>query len=674
MSNRLAESSSAYLRSAAHQPIEWYEFGEEAFAKAKELDRPVLLDIGAVWCHWCHVIDRESYENEEIARIINEHYIPVKVDRDQRPDIDARYQQVVVSLTGHGGWPLTGFLTHDGRVIYGGTYFPPRVMKNLLLKIKDLYQERKQEIFAQEEMNVGELDQAAVAETEALPLTDEVLENVLASCKRTYDPVHGGFGTAPKFPHFSALEFLTAWLNQNLFKPEARPYHDMLLKTLDAMADGGIYDHIAGGFHRYSVDREWHVPHFEKMAYDNAEALKVYAQAHRLTGIAKYRDVAEGIVRFVDRQLSDRENGGFYASQDADIDLSDDGDHFTWTIDEVRELLSADEAEVILRYYDIHAQGDMHERPGRNVLRVKSNLREIGELLNKSPEEAQCLFESAHAKMLERRGTRPQTYVDPSIYTNWNGMMTGAYFETADLLEWPEVRSFATRTLERLLSELYLPGERVKHAHDVDGILEDYVWLTWAALKGYYSTGVTRYLDATVDIVDLMLARFEDEALGGLYDVPKDPNALGLLKYPRKPIEDSPSSSPNGMAMQVLNQLYYLLHATRPEKAERYRISLERGLRHMVQTHGQYGFFVGALGVAAYQYLNPPLKIELLGQDESLDAAARKIFFPGKVLEYNEAPVDHPVARVCAGNHCLEPVEDPVRLRTRLVELELVSS
>ncbi len=340
--SRLAESTSPYLRSAAHQPVAWYEWGEAAFARAAKENKPILLDVGAVWCHWCHVMDRESYENPTIAAMINKFFIPVKVDRDERPDVDARYQSAVSAVSGQGGWPLTGFLTPDGRPFFGGTYFPPEDamgrpgFPRILQAVADAYANRR-----------DELERAAVALADAVTKSESfsgasgnfdpgIIEHSVNATTELFDPKNGGFGRAPKFPHSQAVDLL---LEQFQATREERLLH-ISERTLVNMANGGVYDQLAGGFHRYSVDERWLVPHFEKMSYDNSELLKNYVHAWQVTGKPFFREVAEGIIGWVNETLSDQQNGGFYASQDADYSLDDDGDYFTWTLEEMRAVLT----------------------------------------------------------------------------------------------------------------------------------------------------------------------------------------------------------------------------------------------------------------------------------------------------------------------------------------------
>lgn len=683
MANRLEHSRSAYLKSAAHQPIDWHEFGDEAFQLAKELDKPLLLDIGAVWCHWCHVIDRESYENEEIAALINKYYIPVKVDRDQRPDVDARYQQVVQSMSGQGGWPLTAFLTYDGRLIYGGTYFPPEAMKNLLQRIHEIYADRKQEIFGTgetlSEENIRRLeaaDREALRQTGAVEevspdalkqLCKDFLNAVISTAKSLYEPQFGGFGSQPKFPHFSTLELMITQIFHD--RTGHHELLEMLEKTLTEMARGGVYDQIAGGFHRYSVDEHWHVPHFEKMAYDNAEAIRVYAQAYRLTNIPFFREVTEGIINWVNELLSDPVHGGFYASQDADIDLHDDGDHFTWSIQELAEILTPQEHSIISRYYDVHDAGDMHHAKGRNVLYVSRPPSQVGQELGISVSEVENALASAKAKLLEKRRNRPMPFIDKSLYVNWNGMMIAAYFEAADLLDMPGVRDFADKSLKRMLSDFYQKNQTVLHTYGIDGFLEDYAWLAFAALKGYESTENSYYFEVAQDIANLILLRFEDSRLGGFYDTAHTESALGLLKLKRKPVEDSPSSSANAIALQVLGALYYLTGQ------DKYRLSLEKGLNLLIHLNGNYGLFVSALGFAADRYINPPLKMEVMGNEpapaRALAHAARHVFFPGKLIAYR-SDEPHSEVRICVGTRCLAPISDAGRLEQEVNALAAI--
>src|ERR1035437_1881687 len=422
--NSLARASSSYLRSAMHQPIQWHEFGEEAFAAARAANKPVLLDIGAVWCHWCHVMDRESYDDAEVAAIVNEHYIAVKVDRDERPDIDSRYQVAVASLTGQGGWPLTAFLTPDGKPFYGGTYFPPTdgygrpSFKRVLLSIAQAYREKHGEVLEQAQMVESAISQADSFSVDGGKVSATVVDAILDSARKMFDEVNGGFGSAPKFPHPAALDLVmdqyvrTTDRGANDSDVSNEELRTIFVTTLEKMARGGVYDQLAGGFHRYSVDERWIVPHFEKMSYDNSELLKNYVHAYQATGDEFFAAVARDIIRWMDEWLSDRAHGGFYASQDADYSMDDDGDYFTWTLAETKAALTEDEAAVAALYYGIQEDGDMHHNRAKNVLHLSSSTEQIARRLNIPEARAGALLTAAQKKMYAARLLRPTPYVD----------------------------------------------------------------------------------------------------------------------------------------------------------------------------------------------------------------------------------------------------------------------
>jgi uncharacterized protein YyaL (SSP411 family) len=382
MSARLADQQSAYLRSAKDQPVDWYPWGTEAFERAAQESKPVLLDIGAVWCHWCHVMDHESYEDPALAELLNRDWICIKVDRDERPDVDARYQRAVQALTAQGGWPLTAFLTPQGEVFYGGTYFPPDGrhgrpgFRTVLTELTRLFHDNPEKVREQAHVIMQHLE-ASRPLLQAGKLTSELLGRAADAMAKPFDFRHGGFGTQPKFPHPGTCDFLLSrWHDTG--EPWAA---EIVQRTLTGMARGGIRDHLGGGFHRYSVDQRWIVPHFEKMSYDNAELLRVYVRAAAADlparGIAAttgaiaqeqalYEEVIEGTVQWIREVMSDPD-GGYYASQDADVGPDDDGDYFTWTPEEAQAALDAEEWQVLSRRYDIDDTGEMHHNPRKNV-------------------------------------------------------------------------------------------------------------------------------------------------------------------------------------------------------------------------------------------------------------------------------------------------------------------
>jgi uncharacterized protein len=456
--NRLTGEASAYLRSAAHQPIHWYPWGPEALQAARDQDRPILLDIGAVWCHWCHVMDGESYDDPSLAALINDRFIPVKVDRDERPDVDARYQKAVGALTGQGGWPLTGFLLPDGRVFYGGTYFPPDdrhgrpSFRRVLAAVADAYRDRKDQVLQQADALAAHLEPtppngAAVPSEWTTAGLDQILQHM--------DPVQGGWGHAPKFPHPSALEALLA---AHETRPDPR-WSSALISTLDGMARGGIRDHVGGGFHRYSVDERWHVPHFEKMLYDNAELLRDYAHAFRVLGRPRFRDVALDTMRFLQETLSDQQRGGFYGSQDADVSFGDDGDYFTWTKQELRDAVGEERLARLLELrYGVEARGPMHHDPAKNVLHEAADLEALAEAQGRPLAAVRADLAQGLDLLRKARAARKAPFVDPVLYTNWNGMAIRACLEAGPILGRPDAAAFALRTLDRFLAEATPPS------------------------------------------------------------------------------------------------------------------------------------------------------------------------------------------------------------------------
>jgi uncharacterized protein YyaL (SSP411 family) len=491
--NRLKDSASPYLRSAAHQPIDWYEWGDAAFSRAKSEDKPILLDIGAVWCHWCHVIDRESYENVEIAKIINEHFIPVKVDRDERPDVDSRYQSAISAISGQGGWPLTGFLLPDGKPFFGGTYFPPDDQmgrpgfRRVLLAVADSYRNKRAELERAAYSLAGAVAQAEIFTGARADFDPGVIETQIRSITEQFDIKNGGFGRSPKFAHASAIDLLLERYQQTVGRSAAAPEKEKHLlaiveTTLEKMAFGGVYDQLAGGFHRYSVDERWLVPHFEKMSYDNSELLRNYLHAYQVTRNDFLRETSEGIIRWVNEVLSDQERGGFYASQDADYSLDDDGDYFTWTLDEVRTVLTPEESRVIELYYDVEPHGEMHHNPAKNVLWIARNPFDIAKQLGLDEATVRLTIAKTKGKMLAARLLRPTPYIDKTMYVSWNAMFLSAYLDAARVLGdslGGNCRAFALKTLDRMMTEVWSESRGFAHrigGPALDGSLDDQVF------------------------------------------------------------------------------------------------------------------------------------------------------------------------------------------------------
>ena len=603
--NRLGKERSPYLRNAAHQPIHWFPWSAEAFDEAERLDRPILLDIGAVWCHWCHVMDHESYESEEIARVVHDHFVAIKVDRDERPEIDARYQLTVNSLTGVSGWPLTAFLTPQGEVFYGGAYFPLEDrygkpgFKRILKQIAELYRTRKQDILEDAEKISGlfESDQAHVS----VPgkLDGAPLESCLAHLKQQFDFAYGGFGNAPKFFHPSALEFA---LHQYSRSGQAW-IQAVIEKTLDAMGKGGIYDQLGGGFHRYSVDERWVVPHFEKLSPDNASLLLVYSRAFQQLGKPFYREIAQGILRWVRENLSDREQGGFYASQDADTQKHDDGDYYTWTRREVSGLLSPEETAAVLPHFDVEAQGEMPHDPSRNVLFVAKEPEVLARELELRPSEVSRRIESAKHKLLEARKKRRTPFVDRSLYSGWNGLWVRSALAASSVFQDPELKKFALKTLDRFRAGAWDPVTGMTRflpegGPAPAGLLEDQVEMLAAAWEAFRATKDKSYLDFAEALAGILRDRFWGTE-GGFFDTP-DFKEEGHLRIRHRGIQDSSSYSPNATAARIFLKLF---HSTQNGK---YREQAETLLRFFYEQAKGVGYFAAAYCLTLDFYLRGP--------------------------------------------------------------------
>jgi len=682
--NRLKDSASPYLRSAAHQPIDWYEWEESAFARAKTEDKPILLDIGAVWCHWCHVIDRESYENPAIAKIVNELFVPVKVDRDERPDVDSRYQAAISAISGQGGWPLTGFLMPDGRPFYGGTYFPPEdqqgrpSLRRVLLAVADAYKNKREDL-----LKTADTLADAVAKAEAFSgaradFDLAVVDSQLSSMTQLFDIRHGGFGRAPKFPHASAVDLLLERYQQTAEKHVLA----MAETTLEKMARGGVYDQLAGGFHRYSVDDRWLVPHFEKMSYDNSELLKNYLHGWQVTRNPFLRGTAEGIITWVNEVLSDQCAGGFYASQDADFSLDDDGDYFTWTLSELRAVLSPDEARIMELHYDVEPHGEMHHNPEKNVLWIARSPAEIAKTLGLEEAGVRLTIAAGKRKMLAARKSRATPFIDQTMYTSWNAMFVSAYLVAARVLPGEigaHSKNFALKTLDRMLNEAWSKTQCFAHRVGgpvLRGSLDDQVFSTLALLDAYEATLDPKYFDAAQRTADLTIGKYGDPEGGGFFDRAADAPPMGGLDVRRKPFQDSPTPSANSVAVMALTRL----HAYTGDR--KYYDWASRTLEAFAGVAPQYGIFAATYGLAATLFANHPTQVVVTGPAsdraaQDLEETANRVFRFGKAVlrvtptssienlplalrqTLPHLPKHPPAALVCSGNTCLPPVHSP---------------
>ncbi|MGB2667627.1 MAG: thioredoxin domain-containing protein [Candidatus Acidiferrum sp.] len=686
--NRLKDSASPYLRSAARQPIDWYEWGEAAFTRAQGEDKPLLLDIGAVWCHWCHVIDRESYEDVEIAKIINENFIPVKVDRDERPDVDARYQSAISAISGQGGWPLTGFLMPDGRPFYGGTYFPPvdqqgrPSFRRVLLAVADAFNNKRDELLKTTDALAEAVAKAEVFSGAHADFDPAVVDAQISSMTQLFDIRHGGFGSAPKFPHASAVDLLLERYRQTGEKHLLA----MAESTLEKMAKGGVYDQLAGGFHRYSVDERWLVPHFEKMSYDNSELLKNYVHGWQVTQNPVLRETAESIIGWVNEILSDQANGGFYASQDADVSLDDDGDYFTWTLNELRDVLPQTEARIIELHYDVEPDGEMHHNPEKNVLWLSRDPSEIAKALGLDDSSVRLSIASAKEKMLAARKLRTTPFIDQTMYVSWNAMFVSAYLAAARALGGPigkACKDFALKTVDRMLREAWSEEEGFAHrvgGPALRGSLDDQVFGVMALLDAYEATFDEKYFQAARRTMVVAIDKYGDASGGGFFDRASDAPAMGGLEVRRKPFQDSPTPSANSVAAVALTRMHS--YTDNPKYHEWAKNTLEA----FAGVAPQYGLFAATYGLAAMLYAEHPTQVVITGVAGDpaaviLEEAANTVYRLGKAVlrvtpkaslenlpmtlrqTLPHLPKDKAQALVCTGTTCLPPTSDPEELK-----------
>ncbi len=696
--NSLVKASSAYLRSAMNQPVEWHEWSEEAFAKAVSQDKPILLDIGAVWCHWCHVMDRESYEDPALAAVVNEHFIAIKVDRDERPDVDSRYQAAVQSMSGQGGWPLTAVLTPDGKPFFGGTYFPPDErygrpsFERVLRTMADVWKSKRDEVAETAGSVMAAIEHGETFAGRSGQLSQGLVDKLVQHAVGQFDPHHGGFGSQPKFPHPAGLDLL--------IDVAARTGNEAAKKTavvtLEKMARGGVYDQLAGGFHRYSVDERWVVPHFEKMLYDNAGLLKNYAHAYQTWVNPEFAAVAKDIIRWMDEWLTDRERGGFYASQDADVTLDDDGDYFTWTRDEAAAVLTAQELLAAEQHFHIGPVGDMHHNPQKNVLHLNFAVEDTAKRLRLSVSETEALIASGKTKLYAARLRRTAPFIDNTVYTSWNALGISAYIHAGKVLNLSEPVEFALRTLDRILTEGWSDAHGLAHVISysessdakravpgvaVAGVLDDYAFTVDACLDAWEATGDLKYYQAAAAIGDAMIARFYDPVGSAFFDaeLPAGAKPLGALSARRKPLQDTPTPAGNPSAVIALLRLAHL------SGRSDLRDKAEDTLENFAGVVEHFGLYAGTYGLALEQFLLPPTQVVVIGEDAAtareLEATATAGYAvnksvirlkPAQVTPENLPPVlaetlpnlpginsgAQAIAVVCRNNACQPPITD----------------
>jgi uncharacterized protein len=673
--NRLAQETSPYLLQHAHNPVDWYPWGDEALAKAEAEDKPIFLSIGYAACHWCHVMERESFEDEATAAELNAGFVSIKVDREERPDLDAIYMDAVQAMTGQGGWPMSVFLMPDGKPFYGGTYFPdqPRhgmpSFRQVLAGVLEAWRERRAEVEKAGAGLVEAIDRQAQAEQQDEP-QGWMLDTAVLGLERSYDANHGGWGDAPKFPQPMAVEFL---LREHLRTRDRRPLA-MALHSLDAMAAGGIYDHLGGGFARYAVDAHWLVPHFEKMLYDNGQLARAYLHAWQESGAERYREVVEQTLDFMLRDMT-IPDGGFIASLDADTD-GEEGATYVWTSAEVDSLLG-EESGLFSAAYGVTADGNWE---GRTILsRVRAD-EALARDHGLEVDEVHRRLAAARATLLEARSRRPQPGRDEKVLAAWNGLAIAAFAEAARVFERDNYRAAAERAADLILARLRDENGRLRRSYKDGqarqaGVLEDYSHVADALLALYDTTFDERWFVAARELADAMLDHFTDPA-GGFFDTADDHQAL--ITRP-KGLQDNAMPSGNAMAALVLLRLAALTGESR------YRAAAEGTLRLVTPVAQRYPTAFAQWLLGFQLVLGRIDELAIVG--EPGDAAtgallevARGQHRPALVtavsatpnesavpLLHDRQPLDgRPTAYVCHGFACQRPVTEPAELASQL--------
>ncbi len=660
--NRLGTETSPYLLQHAENPVDWYPWGEEAFALAKSQDKPVLLSVGYSACHWCHVMEHESFEDPDTASLMNERFVNIKVDREERPDVDGLYMEAVVAMTGQGGWPMTVFLTPDGRPFYGGTYYPPEPrmgmpsFREVLLAVDQAYREKRGDLEQQADALVEALRQGASQSPSHDPLTTELLTAAVVGLRRQFDSTHGGFGGAPKFPPASSLEFLLRMHHRN----EAEDTLEMVRVTLDRMAAGGMYDQLGGGFHRYSVDAVWLVPHFEKMLYDNALLASAYLHGWTVMGEDRYRRIVEETLDYLIREMRLSE-GGFASAQDADTE-GEEGLTYTWTEREIRQLLAADAAEAVISRFGVTSQGNFE---GRSILYDSAPTVEV------KPDALQTL--------LEARAKRPQPLRDDKVLAAWNGLVLAAFAEAGRRLDRADYLAVAADLVEFLLGPLSDDHGRLLRTYrngeaKIAGYLEDYANVANGLLELYFATGAVRWLEEARRLAEIALEHFGDRDHGGFFVSPSDGEELVAR---RKEFDDHPTPSGNSMMAYVLLRLARIFGE--PEY-ERSAVGVFRVSHALIErAPSALGHMLSALDL----HFSSPREVALIGTSPELREAALAGFEPNTVYAFAAGSDDpaleriplltgktlvdgRPAAYVCQSFACQAPVTEPDELRRAL--------
>lgn len=628
--NHLANETSPYLLQHAHNPVDWYSWGEEAFARARQENKPILLSIGYSACHWCHVMEHESFEDEEIARLMNDNFINIKVDREERPDLDQIYMNAVQMMTGHGGWPMTVFLTPEGVPFYGGTYYPPVDRHNMpgfprvLLGVAEAYNSEPDQITQSADSILSELRRMGQMRESNETLSFDLLDMAHRGIAKNYDAKHGGFGGAPKFPAAMNLEFLLRVYHRT----GAREALEMVEQTCRKMAEGGLYDQLGGGFHRYSTDAKWLVPHFEKMLYDNALLSRLYLHVYQVTNDEFYRRIAQETLDYVVREMTD-ERGGFYSTQDADSE-GHEGKFFVWTVDEITRILGAEDAALFCAYYNVTAAGNFE---GQNILNVTRSVQMVARDENVAVECLREALERGRRELFAVRERRIKPQRDEKALTAWNGMMLASFAEASAILERDDYLQVAKNNAQFILDNLRRDGQLLLRTYKdgqakLNAYLEDYAFFIDGALALYETAGELRWLKEALSLADLMNDEFWDEQEGGYFYTGRSHEELIVRS---KDYLDNATPAGNSVAAEVLLRLALL---TGNEEYSRKAVAIFRLVRDPL---ARYPSAFGRLFAALDFYLSAPKEIVVIGPrgDEGAKALTREVwkrYVPNKVV------------------------------------------
>jgi uncharacterized protein YyaL (SSP411 family) len=674
--NRLIHETSPYLLQHAHNPVDWYPWGEEALSRAKKEDKPILLSIGYSSCHWCHVMEKESFENEAIAGIMNNRFINIKVDREVRPDLDELYMNAVQVMTGSGGWPMTVFLTPDLIPFHAGTYFPPEDrggmpgFSKVLVVVSDYYRSHRGEVEKVEAQLKNALYQIAEIIPSQEAVGDKVLSKAFNALESQFDPIYGGFGNAPKFPSSMALSFLL----RNWKSTGSKKALEMVEKTLEKMANGGIYDHLGGGFHRYSVDERWLIPHFEKMLYDNALLSRTYFEAYQATRKERYRHVGEEILDYVLREMKSPE-GGFYSTQDADSEGAE-GKFYVWKKDEIKEVLGKEKGTPFCAYYGVATEGNFEERT--SVLNITSNLEKVSRLYGIAVADLEKLLEEGQQKLYVEREKRVKPGRDEKILTSWNGLMISGFVDGFKVTEKEQYLNGAKEAAYFILHKMRKDGRLMrvfnKGRFQVKGYSEDYAFFIQALIDLYETTFETEWLKEAEDLNQRMVYQFWDESKGGFFFTGKESESL--IARSKNPYDNAIPSA-NSIAVFNLIKLGYLTgEESFKEKAKQILY-----LFHNFLDQHPSGFPQMLSGLS---FFLDPQEIGIIGSRDDLKTKSmlKEIYLaylPNKILSLRDPqePIEGkwfpfltekgiqevPTAFVCKGFTCLPPVRDEEELR-----------